>query len=84
MYELRHILQGGNLRRSVMPALIFDIAFFQSAIADDNTMRDADQFQVGKHHTRTLVAVVQQHFNTGRSQFGIELFTPPPAPLHFS
>src|SRR5882672_5780999 len=56
------------LRFLVAPCLIFDYALLQAALADDDTMGNADQFHVGEHDARALVPVVEQHFNASGRQ----------------
>src|SRR5207237_507058 len=51
--------------RAVPPSLIFDAAFLQAAVADCNSMRNADQLEVSKHHARPFAAIIEQHFDTG-------------------
>ena len=57
--------RGDLGRLLVAPALIFGHAFGQSLVAQHQAVRDADQVEVGEHHTRAFVAVVEQHVETG-------------------
>jgi hypothetical protein len=59
-----NILQGDGGGFFITPPLVFHVAILQSALADDDTVRDADQFKVGEHDAGALVAVIQQHFDT--------------------
>src|SRR5579862_6010464 len=68
------IREGDGLRAFVAAALVFDLALLQSAVADHEAMRDTDQFHVGEHDARALIAVIQQHFDAGRRQLGIKFF----------
>jgi len=42
----------------VAASLVFNVAFFETTLANDDPMRDADEFEVGKHHAGPLVAIV--------------------------
>src|SRR5215468_2500592 len=61
----------GGLR--VAPTLVFDIVFLQRALADGDSMRDADKLEIGKHDTRPLAAIVKQHFDSRGHQFVVQL-----------
>ncbi len=63
-----------RLRGLVAPPLVFDLALLQSALADHDAMRNADQFHVGEHHARPLVAVVEQHVEAGGREIGVKFF----------
>ena len=50
------------------PRLILDHAFLEAAVAHSNAVRDADQFEISKHHTGALAAIIEHHVNAGRCQ----------------
>src|SRR5437763_10067707 len=56
---------GGTPRTA---GLVLDLAFLEASVADRNTVRDADQFQVCKHYARALAAVIHEHLDA----FGLE------------
>ena len=58
LYEPDYILQRYLLRFCITPSLVFDHVFLQAAFAYHDTVRNADQFQIGKHHAGTLVAII--------------------------
>jgi hypothetical protein len=47
--------------RGIATILVFDVAFsfFKAPVANDNTVRNADQLQIGKHGTRAFIAVIE-------------------------
>src|SRR5260221_158095 len=62
------------LRFLVAPALIFDHALLEAAFADDDAVGNADELHVGEHRARPLVAIVEEHLETGFGQRAIYRF----------
>src|SRR5690606_20635253 len=51
-----------DFARFRFPAVfVFELAFCQPAIADDETVGNTDQFDIRELHARALVAVIEQH-----------------------
>src|SRR3990167_5366470 len=75
LQEGQNIGSWNRLRLGLAAALVFQVAVSQTAIADNDAVRNADEFHVGKLDTGAglLVAVVQQHFKASGGQLGVEL-----------
>ena len=65
--------QRDRRRGGIAPRLVFDLALFQSALADGDAVRDADQFEIGEHHAGALAAIVEQHLDAGRLELVVQL-----------
>src|SRR5689334_4615785 len=63
-----NLIHSDTRRRRITAALILDLAFFQTAIADGDAMRYANQFPVGKHGTGAFAAIVKHDIDTARLQ----------------
>src|SRR6266852_2746651 len=64
--QARQDLRLAELSRlSVAPTLILDQSLLEAAFTDDDSVGNADELDVGEHHTRPLVAVIEQHLETG-------------------
>src|ERR1700674_2701091 len=68
-YDFRHGDRGGGC---IAPRLVFDLALFQSPLADGDAMRDADQFEIGEHDARALPAIVEQDLEPGSAQLVVK------------
>lgn len=51
---------------------VFDIAFFQGAVADDDAVRDAEKLGVVQQYACAFVAVVEEDVCACRQQFGVD------------
>jgi hypothetical protein len=60
------------LHFAAAPVLVLDHAFLQPAFADRDPVRHADQFPVGEHHARTLVAVVEDDIEAPGDEFFVQ------------
>ena len=54
--------------------LVFNIVFFEPAVADRNAMRHTDQLPIGEHHTGAFASIVEHHVYSGGDD------KPPPGP----
>ncbi len=61
MQVVHHLLERELAGVLFAPVLIFDQSLFQSALADDESVRDADQIHVGEHDAGPLIAVIEQY-----------------------
>src|SRR5476649_587996 len=73
--ERQHVSDSQGLCVRLGAALVFKIAFSQTTVTDHDAVRNPDQLHVGELDTRAglLVAIIEQHFETGGGQFGVQL-----------
>src|SRR5258706_16313055 len=71
--EFRGLGERHARGRGIAPMLVLGDPVFQAALADDETVRDADELLVGEEHARALVAIVDERFHAGRGELGVEL-----------
>jgi hypothetical protein len=57
---------------SVSAVAIFERAALEAALADDDTVRNAQQLGVGELDTGTRVAIIVEHLDTGSAELRIE------------
>src|SRR3546814_9259953 len=55
--------------------LVFELLRREALVADDDAMRNADQFSVGEHRTGTVAAIVERNVDAGSGQFVVQFFS---------
>src|SRR3546814_10783448 len=55
--------------------LVFELLRREALVADDDAMRNADQFSVGEHRTGTVAAIVERNVDAGSGQYVVPFFS---------
>ena len=51
---------------------VFERAGLETALADDDAMRDAEQFRIGEFDAGARIAIIVEHLDTGCSELGVQ------------
>src|SRR5438874_4361081 len=74
LHECRRLRDRHACGGDIAAMLVLDDAVLQSALADDDAMRDADELLVGEEDPGALVAIVEEDLEARTRQFRVELF----------
>src|ERR1700683_4079008 len=63
---------GYVCRFGLAAVTVLEISAAQTPVADDDTVRDADELRIGELDSRPGVAVVKQHIDAGGGEFLVQ------------